>query len=330
MHEYYGKRVLVTGGLGFLGSNLAHALVGGGAAVTLLDVRLPDHGANDFNIQSIRSDVELLETDLRDAGAMARAVRGQDVIFNIAGQTSHVDSMVSPWLDNDINTRGHLVLLEACRAENPEVKIVYCGTRAQFGAPRYTPVDEACPPNPVDLYGANKLLGEYYHFLYQKICPLRPVSLRVNNTYGPRHQMRHAKFGVQNYLIRLAMEGKSIQVYGDGLQLRDFNYVDDVVAAFLLAGSREEAVGQAYNLGSGQPITFVDTVKAIIEAAGSGSYIHVSYPEDRAKIETGDYVADISKIRHGLGWEPKIKLTDGLAKTVEYYREFQPYYWETL
>jgi len=325
-NNYVGKRVLITGGLGFIGSSLANELVTQGAEVRIVDCRLPDHGANDFNIQTIADQIELMEADVRDAAAMRAAVEGQAIIFNIAGQTSHVDSMVDPFLDNDINTRGQLVFLEACRAVNPEVKIVYCGTRAQYGAPIYTPVDEKCPPNPVDIYGVNKLTGEYYHFMYQKICSLRVVSLRVNNTYGPRHQMKHAKFGVQNFLLRLAMEDKQIQIYGEGNQLRDFNYIDDVVEAFLLAGLSDKADGEIFNLGSGQPVSFLELVQALIRITGSGSYVHVPYPSDRASIETGDYVADIGKIRDLLGWSPRMPLEEGLSKTVEFYRANQEHY----
>ncbi len=326
MAFYAGKKVLIIGGLGFIGSNLAHALVQAGATLSIVDARLEDHGANDFNLSGIADQVSVTMADVRDRAAMTKAVSEQAVIFNIAGQTSHVDSMVEPWLDNDINTRGQLVLLEACRAVNSEVKVVYCGTRAQYGAPQYTPVDEHCPMLPIDIYGVDKLAGELYHFLYQKICGLRAVSLRVNNTYGPRHQMKHAKYGVQNYLLRLALEGKEISVFGDGNQQRDLNYVDDVVQAFLLAGEKEEAVGQAFNLGGQEPLTFVELVAKLIQYAGSGSYKHVPYPPDRAKIETGDFVADIRKAQKILGWEPKVSLDDGLKKTVEFYRQFKQHY----
>lgn len=325
--KYAGKKVMITGGLGFIGSNLAIALVEQGAEVLLVDCRLEHHGANDFNIRSIADQVQIMEADIRDADKMKEAVLGKDVIFNIAGQTSHVDSMVDPFLDNDINTRGHLVFLEACRAVNPEVKVVYCGTRAQYGSPAYTPVDEACPTIGVDIYGADKQVGEQYHFLYKKICDLRATSLRVNNTFGMRHQMQHAKYGVQNFLLRLAMDDQEIKVYGEGNQLRDLNYIEDVVDAFLLAGLSDASDGEAYNLGSEQPVSFKVLVEKLITASGSGSYVHVPYPEERAKIETGDYVADITKAREQLGWQPKFSLEEGLEKTVAFYREFQEHYW---
>lgn len=325
--SYRGKQVLITGGLGFMGSNLAISLVENGAEVTLLDCFLEHHGANKFNIKEIVDQVEVIKGDIRDSEICSKAVAKKDLIFNIAGQTSHVDSMVDPFLDNDINTRGHLVLLEACRSFNPEVKVVYCGTRAQYGVPAYTPVDEACPTVGIDIYGADKQVGEQYHFLYQTICNLRAVSLRVNNTYGMRHQMKHAKYGVQNFLLRLAMEDKKIQIYGEGSQLRDLNFVSDVVDAFMLAGIKEEANGQVYNLGSENPVSFKVLVENLIEASGRGSYEHVPYPEDREKIETGDYVADIGKIRRQLGWEPRVSLFDGLRLTVDFYEKYQKHYW---
>jgi UDP-glucose 4-epimerase len=324
---YRGRKVMITGGLGFLGSSLAIALVDLGARVVLVDALLPLYGGNYYNIEGIKDRVEVHIADIRDSEAMDRLVQGQDTIFNLAAQVSHLDSMTDPLLDLDINARGNLVLLEACRRFNPIVKVVYAGTRGQYGRPVETPVREGHPMRPTDFYGVDKAAAEQYHFLYNKVCGLRAASLRINNTYGPRHQMKHAKYGTLNWLIRLAMEGRSIRVYGDGSQLRDYNYVDDVTEAFLLVGARSEADGEAFNLGSGQPIRFLDLVKVIIETVGNGSYECVPWPQERLAIEVGDYVADYSKIYRLLGWSPKVSLAEGLARTVEFYRRNWRHYW---
>jgi len=324
---YRGKKVLITGGLGFLGSSLAIALVDLGAQVLLVDALLPLYGGNPFNIEGIKESVEVHIADIRDSEAMNRLVQGQEIIFNLAAQVSHLDSMTDPLLDVDINARGNLVLLEACRRFNPRVKVVYAGTRGQYGRPVETPVREDHPMRPTDIYGVNKAAAEQYHFLYKEICGLRSVSLRINNTYGPRHQMKHAKYGTLNWLIRLAMEEKEIKVYGDGSQLRDYNYVDGVTEAFLLVGASNEADGGAFNLGGGEPIRFLDLVMAIIETVGSGSYECVPWPQERLVIEVGDYVADYSKISRLLGWTPKVSLAEGLTKTVKFYRKNWRHYW---
>lgn len=324
---YRRKRVMITGGLGFLGSNLAGALVDLGAEVLLVDALLPLYGGNLHNIEGVEGRLTVEIADIRDQGAMRRLVREQDVIFNLAAQVSHLDSMADPLLDLDINARGNLVLLEACRRLNPGVKVLYAGTRGQYGTPIERPVREDHPMTPTDFYGVNKAAAEHYHFLYGKVCGLRAASLRIGNTYGPRHQMKHAKYGVLNWLIRCAMEGKKMKVYGDGSQLRDYNYVDDVTEAFLLVGASNEVDGQALNLGSGEPTPFVDLVEAIIGTVGSGSYECAPWPEERLAIEVGDFVADYSKINALLGWSPKVGLREGLKRTVEFYRQHWHHYW---
>jgi nucleoside-diphosphate-sugar epimerase len=327
-HEWYrGKQVLITGGLGFLGSTLAHALLPLGANVTLADPMLPLYGGNLFNIEGIWEQVEVHHSDIRDQGAMDRLVSGKDVIFHIAGQTSHVDSMIDPLLDVDINCRGNIIFLEACRKKNPEVKIVYAGTRAQYGKIEEVPVKENSRMNPTDVYGANKHVGEAYCFIYGKAFGIRVTSLRINNSYGPRHQMKHNKYGILNWFIRLAMDGETIKIFGEGNQLRDYNYLDDVIRAFLLVGADDRSVGQVYNLGSGRQIPFRELVKAVIQAADSGRYEFVPWPNDRKAIETGDFVADFSKITQEFGWMPEVELEEGLRKTVEYYRKYKEHYW---
>jgi len=327
MDFYKDKKILITGGLGFLGSNLAIALVKLGAKVTLLDAMLPLYGGNYFNIEEIKDEVEVIIGDIRDGRVMESAVKEKELIFHIAAQTSHIDSMSDPFLDIDINCRGNIVLLEACRRFNPGIKIVYAGTRGQYGRMEYKPVDESHPLNPTDIYGVNKTAGEQYHFIYARSYGMRVCSLRINNTYGPRHQMKHGRYGILNWFIRIAMDGGVIKVFGEGNQLRDFNYVDDVTNAFLLAGAEERADGKIYNLGSGSPVKFIDLVKKIIEIAGSGKMENVPWPKDRKDIETGDYVANFEKIKNELGWQPGIFLDEGLKKTVEYYKKFKDKYW---
>ncbi|MCU0723604.1 MAG: GDP-mannose 4,6-dehydratase [Planctomycetes bacterium] len=324
---YEGRRALVTGGLGFLGSNLAVALAGLGARVTVLDALLPLYGGNRFNLEPAKDRVETVIADVRDAGAVRAAVRGADAVFHIAAQTSHVDSMTDPFTDIDMNCRGTIVLLEAVRAEAPGALVVYAGTRGQYGAVERPPATEDTPFRPTDVYSADKAAGEAYAFVYRRSFGLRACSLRISNAYGPRHQMKHARYGILNWFVRLALEGKTIKVFGDGAQLRDYHYVDDVTRAFLLAGSRPEAEGRIFNLGGPVPVRFVDMVREVIRAAGSGSFESVPWPADRKAIEVGDFAADWSSIRRTLGWEPKVGLAEGLARTVAYYREHRARYW---
>ncbi len=322
-----GKRCLITGGLGFIGSNLAHSLVAIGAEVSIADACIDPYGWNFANIREIKDRVSFTKADIRDEKAMAAAVKGQDFIFNCAAQVSHIDSMTDPFLDVDINCRGNLVLLEACRRHADKAKIVYAGTRGQMGSLHYSPADEEHPDNPTDIYGANKWAAEKYHLVYNSAYGIRATSLRINNTYGERNQMRHAKYGIMNWFIRLALEGKEIQVFGDGSQTRDYNYITDVVDAMILAAQSEKSNGKYYLLGSGNEIKFMDMVKSVIKAAGSGSYKLVPWPADRKAIEIGNFFVTYEKIRDELGWEPKTSLDEGLRKTIAFYRERKKEYW---
>jgi len=326
--EFYDKKnILITGGLGFLGSNLAVSLVSRGAKVSVFDAMLPLYGGSLFNIKDINDKVDVIIGDLRDEAVLGKAVKDKEIIFHIAAQTSHIDSMTDPLLDVDINCRGNIIFLEACRRLNPSVKIIYAGTRGQYGRVKYVPVDEEHPLNPTDVYGVNKTAGEKYHFLYANSYGLKVCSLRINNSYGPRHQMKHGKYGILNWFVRLAMEGGTIRVFGDGTQLRDFNYVDDVTDAFLRAGSDKKAEGKIYNLGSGEPIKFISLVQKIINVVGKGKIEKVPWPKERKDIETGDYVADFSRIRNELGWQPLTDLDSGLRQTVGFYGKYKEEYW---
>jgi len=322
-----GARCLVTGGLGFIGSNIAHKLVQLGGEVTVLDACLEPYGWNPANIREIKEKVRFVKADIRDADAMASAVSEKDYIFNCAGQVSHVDSMKDPFLDLDINCRGNLVLLEACRKHADKAKIVYAGTRGQMGSLHYSPADEEHPDNPTDVYGADKWAAEKYHLVYHSAFGLPTTSLRINNTYGERHQMKHAKYGILNWFVRLALEGKEIQVFGDGSQTRDYNYIGDVVDACVLAAASKKTEGNYYLIGSGREMKFIDMVHAVLKAAGSGSFKSVPWPEDRKAIEVGNFFVSFEKFRKETGWEPRTALEDGLQKTVEFYRSRKADYW---
>lgn len=326
MVRFKGKKALVTGGLGFIGSNLVISLVEKGADVEILDSLIPDMGGNIFNVAPVRKLVKITKSDMRDPTRVSRAVGGKDYIFNLAGTLSHVDSMANPFLDLEINCKAQLVLLEACRKNNPTVKIVFAGTRNQYGKALYLPIDEKHLQEPTDINGINSIAAEKYHLLYYRIYGLAAVSLRMTNTFGPRHQMKHPKQGVLNWFIRQVMDGKRVKLFGDGSQIRDVNYVGDVVQALLIAALSRKAVGQAYNLG-GSPVTLKDFVQMTIDANGGGSFEEVKFPHDRKVIEIGNYIADIKKIKDELKWEPKVGVEEGILKTINYYREFKKYYW---
>lgn len=324
---FEGKNILITGGLGFIGSNLAHRLVKLNANITLIDSLIPDYGGNLFNIEGIENKVKVNIADVRDEYGMDYLVKGQDYIFNLAGQVSHIDSMKDPYTDLEINCRSQLSILEACRKNNPGVKIVFAGTRQQYGKPDYLPVDENHPLHPTDVNGINKMAGEWYHILYNNVYGIRATSLRLTNTYGPRQLMKHSRQGFIAWFIRQAIDGEEIKIFGDGKQIRDFNYVDDVADAFLLAAAQNTSNGLIYNLGGDEPISLLDFTKLLIKIVGRGSYTLVPFPEDKKRIDIGDFYADYSKIRKALGWRYKTTLREGLAKTVEYYKKYRQYYW---
>lgn len=324
---YAGRRVLITGGLGFIGSNLAHRLVSLNAKVLLVDSLVPDYGGNPFNVQDIRDAVTINVADIRDQHAMRYLVQGQDVIFNLAGQISHIDSMRDPYTDLEINCRSQLSLLEACRHNNPNAMIVYASTRQVYGKPRYLPVDEEHLAWPTDVNGINKLAGERYHLVYSQVYGLRATSLRLTNTYGPRQLLCHNRQGFIGWFIRQALDGEEIQLFGDGSQVRDLTYVGDVVEAFLLAGASDQVNGKIFNLGGLQPINLRDLVELLLRIVGDGSYRLVPFPDEKRAIDIGDFYADYGRIRSVLGWEPHVGLEEGLTRTVEFYRANREHYW---
>jgi UDP-glucose 4-epimerase len=322
---YRGRRVLVTGGLGFIGSNLCRTLSDLGASVLAVDSLLPDYGGNLYNLAGYEAKVRINIADVRGHG-MEYLVKGQEVLFNLAGQVSHLDSMVDPFTDLEINCRSQLSILEAVRKGNPEIKIVYAGTRQVYGKPQYLPVDEKHLLNPTDVNGINKISGELYHLVYHSVYGIRASSLRLTNTYGPRQLIKHNRQGFIGWFVRKAALGEEIQVFGDGTQKRDFNHVDDVVDAFLRAGATDASDGGVFNLGDAHPVSLVELVKLLIEVAGGGSFTLVPFPAERKKIDIGDFYADTSRVRQALGWEPKVPLRKGLAETVAWYREHKEHY----
>jgi UDP-glucose 4-epimerase len=325
---FSGINALITGGLGFIGSSLARKLVNLGARVTLVDSLIPQYGSNFFNIADIRNQVQVNISDVRDPHAMAYLVKGKDYLFNLAGQTSHLDSMSDPFTDLEINSTAQLSILEACRKHNPNTKIVFASTRQIYGKPEYLPVDENHPIRPVDVNGINKLSGEWYHLLYNNVYGIRACALRLTNTYGPGMRVKDARQTFLGIWIRNLIEGKPIMVFGDGLQLRDFNFVDDVVEALLMAAVDPQADGKVYNLGSSDYVSLKDLAELMIELYQGGEYQMVPFPPERKAIDIGDYYSDYTKIEQELGWKPRISLGEGLRRSLEYYKQHYRHYWE--
>ena len=319
--------VLVTGGLGFIGSAVARRLVEIGAKVTLVDSLIPEYGGNLFNIHDIRDRVTVDLTDVRDAAAMSSLIKGRQFLFNLAGQTSHLDSMTDPVTDLNINAAAQLHILEACRLHNRDLKIVFASTRQVYGRPQYLPVDEKHPINPIDVNGINKLAGEWYHLLYNDVYQIRACALRLTNTYGPGMRVKDARQTFLGIWIRRLIEQKPIQIFGAGEQRRDFNFVADVVDALLGAAASDTANGQVFNLGHDEHVSLRELAALLVELNGGGKFELVPFPDDRKAIDIGDYYADFRKIDKLLGWSPRIALKDGLKTTLEYYRKHQAHYW---
>lgn len=325
--KYRNKKVIITGGLGFIGSNLAHRLVAYGAKVLLVDSLIPEYGGNLFNIKDIEDKVDVNIADVRDIHSMRYLIQGKDFLFNIAGQVSHTDSMRDPFTDLEINCRAQLSILESSRKYNPDIKIVFAGTRQIYGVPDYLPVDEGHLVHPTDVNGINKMAGEWYHILYNKIYGINTCSLRLTNTYGPRLRAKDARQTFLGIWIKQVITGEEIKIFGDGKQIRDLNYVDDVVDAFLVAAVSEEAYGQVFNLGSNEFINLLDLAKLLIRINKAGSFSVVPFPPELKQIDIGDYYGDFRKIHSVLGWEPKTSLEKGITLTLEYYRQCGQYYW---
>ena len=318
--HFEGRKALITGGIGFIGSHLGERLADLGAEVTLIDSLIPDYGGNLFNIKSFRDRVHVNVSDVRDTYSMRHLVQGQDYLFNLAGQTSHLDSMRNPEPDLEINCRAQLSILEACRACNPKIKIVFASTRQIYGRPQQLPVPETHPLNPVDVNGINKMAGEKYHLLYNDVHGVNAAVLRLTNTIGPRMRIKDARQTFVGVWIRQLLEGRSIEVWG-GQQLRDFTDVDDAVDAFLLTAADSKTNGAVYNLGGSEVIDLASLARLLVEVHGSGDFAVKEFPAERHKIDIGDYYSDFSKIESELGWKPKRSLRQTLEGTVKFYRE---------
>jgi UDP-glucose 4-epimerase len=327
MDDYRGKKVLVTGGLGFIGSSVAVRLVEVGASVAILDNLDPTSGANYFNVEPVRKHLEVIEGDTTDLALMQRLVRGCTHIFNLAGHVSHIESMEDPFSDLRMNALGPLTVLHACQKQNRDARVIYAGTRQSYGKPDIVPVVENLLLKPVDVNGVNKMAGEWFHMVFHTAYGMPTVSLRLVNTFGPRQLVKHARQGFIGWFIRQAIDGEQIQVYGDGQQFRGFNYIDDVVNALLIAGTNDSVVGDYFNLGGMQPVTLEVLVQTLLKVTGAGSYKLVPFPDDRKRIDIGSAFSSFMKFHFATGWEPGTSLEDGLAKTVDYYRRHKTHYW---
>ena len=327
---YQGCSVLITGGLGFIGSSLARRLVEmGGVEVAIVDAMLPDQGGNLFNLAGIADRVTYHIADIGRDPMIDHLVGGRDYIFNLAGSTSHVDSMLDPRRDLELNCAAQLALLQACRRFNPRVRIVFTSTRQVYGKALYLPVDEQHRLAPPDVNAIHQLAAEHYHLLYHRIYGLRSVVLRLTNVYGPRQLIRHSRQSFIAWFIRQAIEGGVIELYGDGRQQRDLNYVDDVVEALLLAGASEAADGEIFNLGGDEPMSVAELAAELIALTGRGVAVGVPFPPDRQLIDIGNFHASYAKIERALGWRPRTALRTGLARTVEFYQQHHAHYWSS-
>ena len=327
MDVYRGEKILITGGLGFIGSNLAIRLVKDGASVTIVDSLHPTCGGNYYNVEGIRKDVEIVEGDAADLALMRRLVRRKKYIFNLAGHVSHIESMEDPFSDLHMNALAPLAVLEACRHENREAHVVYAGTRQSYGRPEASPLVETQLLKPIDVNGVSKMAGEWFHMVYNQAHGIPTVSLRLVNTYGPRQLVKHPRQGFIGWFIRQAIDGEEIQLFGDGQQVRGFNYVDDVVDALLIAGANERLRGDYFNLGGTGPVTLEVFVQLLLRITGRGSYHLAPFPPDRKVIDIGNVYTSSAKFNAATGWKARVTLEEGLARTVEYYRCRREQYW---
>ena len=327
-NPFFGRNVLITGGLGFIGSNLAHRLVEmGNVNVSVLDALIPGQGGNPFNVASIEDKIEIHHGDMRDDETIVRVLSGIDYVFNLAGSAGHLDSMLDPKNDLASNCDAQLSLLEACRNFNPQVKVVFTSTRQVYGNPLYLPVDEHHRISPLDINGVNKFAAENYHLVYHRIHGLRTVVLRLTNTYGPRQLISHDRHGFLPWFIRKAIDGETIQLFGGGRQTRDMNYVDDVIDALLASAASEAADGHIFNLGSVNRYSLEELANELISITGKGKVETIAFPPERQEIEIGNVYSSFEKIKNALGWVPKTDIRTGFTRTVEYYMQNREHYW---
>jgi UDP-glucose 4-epimerase len=327
MSEFKNKKVLITGGLGFVGSNLSIKLAKSGADVLIVDNMLPRQGGNLFNIEPVKNKVRVNISDIRNRTSMNHLVKGMDYIFHLAGQVNHVDSVKNPLNDLSINVEGTLVIMEALRENNPGAKVIFTGTRGEYGTSLKLPVSEKHEINPIGIYAITNFAAERIVLTYHNLHKIRSVCLRITNTFGPRHQMNHDEYGVFNWFIRKAIDNDTISIFGDGRILRDYLFIDDLVESLSMVALKDSAYGEVYNIGSGVPVNFIDLANKIISIAGRGKTKYTGFTSERKALEPGDYYADITKIHKAIGWKPKTLLDAGIKKTIKYYKQYKDKYW---
>jgi UDP-glucose 4-epimerase len=315
-----GLRILLLGGAGFVGSNLAHRLAADGALVTVMDALIEGYGGNPANLEGAARPIRFVKGDARDGAAVASVLKDQDVVVNLFAQVSHSRGQKDPFLDLDLNARANLVVLEEIRKGADKALVIFCGTRGQTGEPKTLPVSEDTPDNPTDMNGINKLAAEKYHALYHRVHGLRTMSLRLGNTYGPRHQMKHGEYGVLNWFVRRALRGEPIELYGEGRQTRDYTYVDDAAEAFRLAILRLPGDGAHFLVGSDFEASLAEIAQMVVAAAGQGKVVNRPYPPGVKEIEVLRFKTDFSRMRERAGWSPKVPLKEGIGRTVDFYR----------
>lgn len=326
-YRWKNKKVVVFGGAGMIGSTVARLLVGKGASVTIVDAMLPLYGGNLFNLNGILKDVKFVKGDIRDSSVVDKFVKDKDCIYNFAAQVSYVRSNKEPFLDLEINCKGALNILEACRKYAPEAKLLFASSRFVYGAIKYNPVDEQHPFNCLSIYGIHKLAVEKYHIFYNNAYNLDTVCLRISNPYGPRQQMKHNEWGIVNWFVKLALENKPLTIYGNGGQKRDYVFVEDIAKAFIMAAETERTKGKIYNVGAGEGLAFLEMAKTIARTIQGTKIARMKWPKERYFVETGDYVANIKKIMRDTKWKPETNFEVGIKKTVEYYLKYRKHYW---
>lgn len=325
-NTYNEKNVLITGGLGFIGSTLAHRLVERGATVSVVDNLDPLYGGNLFNVKGIEDKIRIIREDVINVEKIFPEIEKANVIFHLAAQVSYIDSLTMPFTDMDINAKSTLNILEACRNYNQKAKIVFSSSRMVYGKVTKPIVTENCETNPLSLYGIHKLTSEKYLLMYYKDFGIPSTVLRLTNPYGPRQQVKHSKYSLVGWFVRQAMENKLIKIYGDGQQLRDYIFIDDIVEAMLDCGANDGTNGEIINIGSGTSTKFCDMVSSVLECVKSGSMEFVPWPDNYEKVETGDISVDISKLQNITGWKPKFTLKEGISRTYEYYKQYMDKY----
>ncbi len=328
MRSYYNKkRILITGGLGFLGSSLANRLAKYDAHIVILDSNDPRYGGNFFNLDPFyKEKMNIVIGDVRDKELIFKLVKSVDIIFHFAAQVSYIDSNKIPFEDMEVNQLATLILLEACRKVNPNAKILFASSRLVIGESQFTPIDENHPTNPLSLYGAHKLGSEKYLSLYHKDYGIRTTVMRITNPYGPRQQIKHSKYSLLGWFVRMAMEGKEINIFGDGNQIRNYIYIDDIVEAFVRAGASDSVDGDLFFIGSNENTEFGKMVELVVKIVGNGLIRNVPWPSDYEKAETGDSIISTSKIAEAINWKPKISLVEGIKNTYDYYSKYRDFY----